>query len=168
MSEPRFVADRMVGTLARFLRFLGYDVRSAHALREGNRREDTDLLRIAGEEGRILLTRDRELARRGGERAVLIKSSEVTEQLCQLVRSGVIDPSLQIRMDRCSLCNTLLRPATEEEVSCTDYAPEGRSDLEYYWCLRCGKLYWMGSHGENLAERFERVRARCSPDQPRS
>ena len=168
MSEPRFVADRMVGTLTRYLRFLGYDVRSAHALQEKNRREDTDLLRIAEEEGRILLTRDRELARRGGDRAVLVKSSEVTEQLCQLVRSGVIDPSLQIRMERCSLCNTPLRPATGEEVFRTDYAPEGRSDLAFYWCPKCGKLYWMGSHGDNLAERLERVRARCSPDQPRS
>jgi uncharacterized protein with PIN domain len=158
----------MVGTLTRYLRFLGYDVRSAHALQEGNRREDTDLLRIAEEEERILLTRDRELARRGGEGAVLIESSEVTDQLCQLIRSGIIDPSFQIRMVRCSLCNSRLRPAMQEEVSRTDYAPEGRSGLEYYWCPRCEKLYWMGSHGKNLAERLEKVRARCRPDQPRS
>ena len=56
----------MLGTLCRYLRFMGYDAESAHSMSEGNPREDTLLLRSAEREDRILLTRDRESARRGG------------------------------------------------------------------------------------------------------
>ncbi|MDD1677142.1 MAG: Mut7-C RNAse domain-containing protein, partial [Methanomicrobiales archaeon] len=60
----------MLGTLTRYLRFMGYDTLSANSLEGGNAAEDTVLLRIAENEGRILLTRDRELARRGGKQAI--------------------------------------------------------------------------------------------------
>ncbi len=57
----------MLGTLTRYLRFMGYDTMSANSLSPGgSTREDTLLLEIAaGGDDRFLLTRDRELARRG-------------------------------------------------------------------------------------------------------
>ena len=55
----------MLGTLCRYLRFMGYDAESAHSLSEGNPREDTLLLRSAEREDRILLTRDKELCKEG-------------------------------------------------------------------------------------------------------
>jgi uncharacterized protein with PIN domain len=160
----RFVADRMLGTLTRYLRFMGFDVLSANSLRPGNRREDTVLLEITRHGGRILLTRDRELARRGANRAVLIESEDVLDQVRQLVRAGLIDPDIRLRMKRCSLCNSCLRRAREDEIRNTDYAPAQRDDLEFYWCPRCRKLYWMGSHGRNLSERLEEVRKQVQPD----
>jgi uncharacterized protein with PIN domain len=160
----RFVADRMLGTLTRYLRFMGFDVLSANTLRPGNRREDTTLLEIARHGSRILLTRDRELARRGGEQAVLIGSEEILDQVRQLVQAGLIDPDVRLRMKRCSLCNACLRRASEEEIRSTDYAPAQREGLQFYWCPRCRKLYWMGSHGRNLSERLEEVRALVQKD----
>lgn len=160
----RFVADRMLGTLTRYLRFMGFDVLSANALRPGNRREDTTLLEIARHGSRILLTRDRELARRGGEQAVLIASEDILDQVRQLVEAGLIEPDVQLRMKRCSLCNACLRRASEEEIKSTDYAPEQREGLSFYWCTRCRKLYWMGSHGRNLAERLAEVRELARKD----
>ena len=151
---PRFVADRMLGPLTRYLRFMGYDTLSASALREGDTREDTRLLSLAEGEDRILLTRDRELARRAGSRAVLIRSEQVLEQVHELHSLGLIEPDLT--MDRCGLCNCVLRPASREEVESADYAPFHRGDLEFYWCEDCRKLYWMGSHGRNLREDLDR------------
>jgi uncharacterized protein with PIN domain len=147
---PRFVADRMLGPLTRYLRFMGYDTLSANTFRQGNSREDTQLLGIAGVEDRILLTRDRELARRAGDRAVLILSEHVMAQVEQLVSLGLIDPELV--MDRCGLCNRVLRPASREEVDSSGYAPLHRHDLVFFWCEECQKLYWMGSHGRNLKD----------------
>jgi uncharacterized protein with PIN domain len=46
-TEPRFITDRMLGTLTRYLRFMGYDTVSANDLYEGNRREDSLLLERA-------------------------------------------------------------------------------------------------------------------------
>jgi uncharacterized protein with PIN domain len=144
----KFIADRMLGTLTRYLRFMGYDTLSANSLAAGDTREDTALLGIARAEGRILLTRDRELARRGGEMAVFVEGDDVMAQIRMLHSLGLITPI--VAMDRCSLCNTELRPATTAEVEEADYVPEERVSIEFFLCPACHKLYWMGSHGRNL------------------
>jgi uncharacterized protein len=148
-----FIVDRMLGTLGRYLRFMGYDTVSATSLREGNTREDTLLLQRAASEGRILLTRDRELARRGGEMAVLVQDEHVMPQVRQLANLGLVDPEL--RMTRCSLCNELLRPATGPEIRSAVYAPRKKEEFAFLWCRTCRKLYWMGSHGRSLSRRLK-------------
>ncbi len=142
----------MLGTLCRYLRFMGYDAESAHSMSEGNPREDTLLLRSAEREDRILLTRDKELARRGGARAFLVSGDDVLDQITVLVERGLIEPEL--RMNRCSICNALLRPARENEISSASYAPKNRRDISFFWCRNCRKLYWLGSHSEHLKKRI--------------
>jgi hypothetical protein len=143
----------MLGTLCRYLRFMGYDAESANSLSEGNPREDTLLIKSAERKGRILLTRDRELARRAGASAVLVSGDDVLDQISQLVEQGFIEPEL--RLNRCSICNELLRPARDHEVSSTPYAPKNRGDLRFFWCRTCRKLYWLGSHSEHLEKRIK-------------
>jgi uncharacterized protein len=151
-EETRFIADRMLGTLTRYLRFMGYDTTSANHLAEGNTREDTLLLDIAMQEQRVLLTRDAELARRGRERAVRIRSEEVMEQVQQLIDCGLV--KRRLAMSRCSLCNTALVDATDGQIGGADYAPEDRSGFSFFWCRHCRKLYWNGSHGRTIGERI--------------
>ena len=150
--EPAFVADRMLGTLTRYLRFMGYDTVSANGLLPGNAKEDTLLLLMAEQENRILLTRDHELARRGRERAILIASDDVMVQVQQLVGRGLIER--RVLMSRCSLCNTMLMAARPEEIDSADYAPKDKAGLSFFWCNTCGKLYWNGSHGKMLSDRI--------------
>lgn len=150
--EPRFIADRMLGTLTRYLRFMGYDTTSANGLAEGNAKEDSLLLDMAEQEHRILLTRDAELARRGKDRVVLIGSEDVMEQVQQLAGAGLIER--QVRFSRCSLCNTPLREAHTCEIQNAGYAPKDWRNLSFYWCERCRKLYWNGSHGKQLEKRI--------------
>ena len=152
-KKPTFIVDRMLGTLCRYLRLMGYDALSANSLREGNSREDTLLLKSAERTGRVLLTRDRDLARRGGGSALLIYGDDVLVQIHELVERGLIDPEL--RLNRCSLCNELLRPATEYEIADADYAPRNRNGYRFSWCRRCRKLYWLGSHGQSLEKRIK-------------
>jgi uncharacterized protein with PIN domain len=154
LAETRFIADRMLGTLTRYLRFMGYDTESANGLAEGNKKEDTLLLDIAARQHRILLTRDMELARRGKERAILMGSEDIMEQVQQLIDAGLIERRLT--MSRCSLCNTLLREANTCEIQQTEYAPKDWRNLSFFWCEQCRKLYWNGSHGRQLEERISR------------
>jgi uncharacterized protein with PIN domain len=144
----RFLTDRMLGTLTRYLRFMGYDTMSANSLTPGSSREDTLLLEIAAEDDRVLLTRDRELARRGGARAVYIASEAIMDQIRQIADLGLIEPG--IRMSRCSLCNTRLRPATAREIRGAAYAPREIRGRGFSWCPVCRKLYWIGSHSDRL------------------
>jgi len=153
--DRKFIADRMLGTLIRYIRFMGYDTTSANGLAEGNRKEDMLLLDMAMQEHRILLTRDAELARRGKDHAVLIRSEDVMEQIQQLIEGGLIVRKLEL--SRCSLCNTLLRPATGPEIEGASYAPEEKEGLIFCWCEQCKKLYWNGSHGKQLEERIGRI-----------
>jgi len=152
-AETRFITDRMLGTLSRYLRFMGYNTVSANGFAEGNAKEDTLLLNFAIQENRILLTRDTELAMRGKERAVLVKSDEVMEQVQQLIDRGLI--VRRLLMSRCSLCNTVLRKATLQEITGADYAPRDKNGLTFCWCEQCSKLYWNGSHGKHISDRIE-------------
>jgi uncharacterized protein with PIN domain len=153
-KRTRFVADRMLGTLCRYLRFMGYDTISANALSPGNSSEDTLLIRIAHDEGRVLLTRDRELASRAGPEGILVTSDDVIGQVTQLRDAACIDP--EIRMTRCSLCNTPLREASLFEIEHADYAPKDNTGFAFFFCPHCDKLYWNGSHGKNLTDRISR------------
>ncbi|MGD0535518.1 MAG: Mut7-C RNAse domain-containing protein [Methanoregula sp.] len=151
--ETRFVADRMLGTLTRYLRFMGYDTLSANGFSPGNAQEDNLLLALAQDEHRILLTRDHELARRGNDRAVLVTEGDVLVQVQQLIDLGLI--KRRLLMSRCSLCNTVLREAGEDEIRSAGYAPRDKSGFAFLWCDRCRKLYWNGSHGQRLFERIQ-------------
>jgi uncharacterized protein len=153
-AEQKFITDRMLGTLTRYLRFMGYDTRSANGLAEGDPKEDTLLLAIAREENRFLLTKDAELARRGNASALLILSDDVIEQVQQLIDQRLI--RRRLTMSRCSICNTPLREASTCEIERTDYAPKDWRDLSFFWCRNCKKLYWNGSHGKHLEQRVER------------
>ncbi|MGI6210058.1 MAG: Mut7-C RNAse domain-containing protein, partial [Anaerolineae bacterium] len=84
-APPAFIADAMLGKLARWLRLAGYDTIYDAAL------DDRELARRARESGRILLTRDRELAGRRGVRAYLVQSEQVQEQLEEVLRAAGAD-----------------------------------------------------------------------------
>src|SRR5262249_10770147 len=69
MRAPRFVADAMLGRVARWLRVLGFDVVYDPTL------HDAALVQLAEADDRILLTRDRQLLRdRRPPRAIEITS----------------------------------------------------------------------------------------------
>ncbi len=157
-QEAAFLSDRMLGTLTRYLRFLGYDCESADSLPPGNRGEDTLLLAWAEKEDRILLTRDRELAERAHDRGICIRELDVMDQIRSLQERGLID--LNVRLIRCSVCNMLLRNATDEEIGKTRYAPSDTTGFSFFWCERCRRLYWDGSHTENITSRIRSLNQR--------
>ena len=157
-SEPRFLVDRMLGTLCRYLRLMGYDSLSANSMIPGNRKEDSDLVRISENEDRYLLTRDRELAGRCGNRGIFVPDTEVKEQVRQLISRGLIQPVL--RPVRCTICNQLLRSAKEQEIAGCLYAPHEREKMIFRWCDTCQRLYWEGSHIRNLGARLQQENER--------
>lgn len=144
----RFIADVMLGRLARWLRLMGFDVLyDRHA-------DDRDLIRIARAEGRTLLTRDTHLARRKGlDDVVLIESDEVQKQLLQL--RGRLDHAAAEPTGRCDVCNGVL-----EEVSLREdvrsLVPEYvyRTAPSFRRCPSCGRVYWPGSHSRSFQARL--------------
>ena len=137
-TDQKYIADVMLGRLARWLRLLGYDVKYYSSL------DDNKLLYIALTENRILLTRDRELAIRGGKHAVLLESDKVLPQLKEMVEKQNIDLTLSFR--RCSICNKTIEPISKEKVEGKIPTYTFRTHQEFYSCPECGRIYWEGSH----------------------
>jgi len=142
-EPPRFLADGMLGRLARWLRLLGYDTLYDRTS------SDLELARRARGEGRILLTRDRELARRRGLRVLLIRSTDLAEQLQELERAlGLSATGVEghTPQPRCSLCNLPLQRLRPAQAA--DRVPPYvmRTQRVFYCCPRCGRMYWSGTH----------------------
>ncbi len=152
MPRPRFLADEMLGSLARWLRIMGYDTAYARDVTDG------EVLRRACEESRIVLTRDRQLAQRAGEQGLRVESEDLEGQLQQV--ACALGLEVEGRMTRCTVCNGELRDATPEEVERAP--PRVRACQEVVLiCQDCGQMYWQGTHWDRIQERLCRLAVRC-------
>ncbi len=155
--RPRFLADAMLGTLARWLRLLGYDCAFG-----GVAAEDADLAAEARAEGRWLLTRDRELAS-VGPRTVLVRSEGLEDQLVEVLSRLELHPDPTLDAARCAECNGELATAERGQVA-DDVPPYVLATAERFMrCTACGRVYWPGSHGDRIRRRLERVVERLPP-----
>ncbi|RLC63369.1 MAG: hypothetical protein DRI79_08740 [Chloroflexi bacterium] len=147
----RLLADGMLGKLAKWLRLLGYDTAYDNAA------SDPELARRARAEGRILLTRDHELAARRGLRTLLIQSETLEEQLREV--RDALGPPLHPALSRCAVCNAVLEPVSPAEIA--DRVPPYvlRTQSEFRRCPGCGRVYWPGTHIQMMHDLIERFNA---------
>jgi len=148
------LCDHMLGSLARWLRFMGYDT----AYPEPG--PDRTLIARVRSEDRILLTRDKELAARVTG-AVRIRSDILDDQIREV--AAALPLRLVSPLSRCSLCNEILVSASMEDVK--DSVPEGvRSRHRAFWrCPSCGRVYWRGTHWDKMVARLNELELPRSP-----
>ena len=139
----------MLGKLATYLRMCGLD--AAYAL-DRKIEADDELLALAREENRTLLTRDVQLATRADD-AMLLESKLVIDQLRELRAAGT-DLALG-EPERCADCNTRLTPVSPGKPT-PGYAPD--SDEQSVWCCpNCEKCFWKGSHWDDVRQTLEKL-----------
>jgi len=148
---PRFVVDTMLGRLARWLRAMGYDT-----LYPGQA-EDRRLLQLARAEERILVTRDRMLARLAEPRSCLIHAESVDDQLLEAVERLALSPDGSGWLSRCLECNARLEPGAREALR--GLVPEHvfATHADFMRCPGCARIYWAGSHADRMLERLTRL-----------
>ena len=140
----KFIADAMLGSLAKRLRLLGFDVLYDPAL------EDNAILRLALEQQRIILTRDAGLASRPlAHDHLLIESDLCDDQVRQVI--DVFPLPAGAPLTRCSVCNVTLSRLTRDDAH--DRVPEHvlRTTKVFFECTECDRVYWEGSHVKNMA-----------------
>jgi len=147
MPEPSFLLDGMLGSLARWLRIMGYD---SEYLRD---EDDRALLAVLGD--RYLLTRDKQLAQRAGPRGFYLESDDLDVQLSAVVERFDLRPDLE--RTRCTACNGLLDKVPKDQVR--EKVEEGtwNEHQEFWMCRNCGKVYWHGAHWKNIRDRLDRI-----------
>src|SRR3990172_613496 len=101
--EYRFIADAMLGKLAKWLRIMGCDVEYFSEI------PDKELAKRACAEKRIILTRDTLLIRRRKVRGnyFFVEGDSYKDQIRQVVKHFSLDPFAGL-LKRCLVCNRLL------------------------------------------------------------
>jgi hypothetical protein len=144
-----FICDVMLGKLARYLRFLGFDtiyIRNRDAL-DYYRRNNSE---------RFLLTRRKETLYK---KSIHVKSDNAREQLKEI--KGLIKPYIRSEalLSRCSRCNRELLDVNKTEIE--PFVPEFvfHTYARFKTCPSCRRVYWEGSHTEGMAALLKEVTA---------
>jgi uncharacterized protein len=147
----KFIADAMLGRLAKWLRILGFDVLYYPDI------DDREVVRIAREQERTILTRDTQLSNRKGlPGVVFIEKDDVFDQLALIMTR--LDFNQTVFSGRCVVCNGVL-----DEVAQKEEVRELVPDFIYLnfsgflRCRDCGKVYWEGSHHKGIRDKVKGV-----------
>ena len=146
----KFIVDNNVGKLAKWLRMMGYDTFFF------NGSDDWEMIMTALAEGRVILTRDTQIMKRGvvtsGRlKAVLIQSDEPEQQMRQVVETLKLD--CQFRpFAICLECNQPLEERSKQQVR--DRVPPYvfQTQSQYLECPACHRIYWRGTHWQAMTE----------------
>ncbi len=143
----KFLVDQMLGKLAKYLRFMGYDT-----FYTNEPVSDRELIEIAKKENRIILTRDKVIAQ-NVPGSVYLKGSSLKEQFLELNQNIKIT-KIAI-LSRCSVCNSVLEKVDKEAVK--NLVPEYiyLHNTEFYVCNNCKKVYWYGSHTKKIIDEID-------------
>jgi hypothetical protein len=158
--QPVFVVDGMLGSLARKLRMFGFDTLYY------NNAEDEKLIEIGLKENGVLLTGDRSLFQRAmkvGLHSILLTGADEVDDIAHVLKSlDIASVKIVSEKSRCPICNEQLEKSDRNSVK--NYVPAGVLDKhsEFYFCKKCSKVYWEGSHFKKLEEFEHSVNKRLS------
>ncbi len=150
-GQYRFIADVMLGRLTRWMRLLGFDTQYYHDI------SDKQIIRIAKEQGRFILTRDTRLIKiKGIKDYLLIRTNDSFQQLLEVIRAlNLQDFHL---LSRCVSCNgqlSRLPDKTEIKDAVPDFVFLNFNS--FLKCSDCGKIYWEGTHPKLFKEKLANV-----------
>ena len=147
-EKPLFIVDAMLGNIAKKLRLLGFDSFYSSNI------DDDELLRVAIDENRILITKDEPLTKKATKqqiKTIQITKNDEIEQFMQINQNTKLGKCIVSgRNSRCPVCNGKLVLVEKKYIS--KIVPKGvlQNMNEFWRCEECEKIYWEGTHIKNL------------------
>ncbi len=149
--RPKFIADVMLGRLAKWLRIAGFDVLYS------NKFSDDELIAISNRDGRVLLSRDtRLLVRKPVKEFIFLESQEIQTQIKQVFQALHL-LSLSVLLTRCLSCNEALVETAREDVRDQVPAFVYETQTHFKSCPKCGKIFWAGTHRSAVVRTLEKL-----------
>lgn len=149
MEEIKFFCDFMLGKLAKYLRMLGFDTKYE---------KGADKIRmefIAKTENRIIITRNSYYKEK--ENCLFLETDNPQEQL--IIVLGRFNLYEKIKLaTRCLICNELVKRINKEEAKGKVPYYVYQTKDEFSYCPICQRIYWPGTHYENMKKFLEKIR----------
>jgi uncharacterized protein with PIN domain len=151
-----FIVDAMLGKLATWLRLVGHDAFYSTKV------HDDELLRIALEQDRVLLTSDAILARQAKEAGaeVMLVRGTVDEEVATVFLKFGINPDADPSKSRCTKCNgSLTHIKGEEKEQIKGLVPHQTYNhySEFWLCGYCKSVFFQGGQWTNIEEYMGRI-----------
>jgi uncharacterized protein with PIN domain len=149
LQTKRFIADSMLGRLAKWLRVMGYDTHYQPYYKDG-------MIATLIHDGRLLLSRHRPTIERYPD-SLLILSDKVQGQLEEMKTHGCLTLDRAKWFNRCLTCNTLLQDASLEDAreKIPEYTLYQNITTGLRFCTSCGRFFWPGSHRKRMTAQLE-------------
>jgi uncharacterized protein with PIN domain len=148
----KFLVDSSLGRLSTWLRILGYD--TVYWRGEADR----VFLRNAEPEGRVVLTRRKDVLDRQHPGIVLfVENDRVEDQLVEVVGKLGLGPEPARLFTVCLRCNESLQEASPDQVRplIPDYV--FRTQKSFRVCPKCRGVFWSGTHRERAMKTLEKL-----------
>lgn len=145
----RFIADAHMGGLAKLLRMAGFDTLYDNGF------DDDEIAAIASREGRIVLSRDRDLLkRREITHGCYVRALNPRQQMLEVFQR--LDLARAARpFTLCMRCNAPLR-SVEKHMVLDRLPPSVREHKQQFSiCDVCQRVFWEGSHWEKMRDLLE-------------
>jgi uncharacterized protein len=152
-ARVEFIADCMLGRLAKWLKILGFDVLYFP------KAEDEDLVETSRCEKRVLLTRDTGLIERSKKRAgrLFIESEDWREQVVQVLDEFDLWDSVRPN-SRCLACNRPLKPLPKSRARNLVPPHILETAPSFAMCPDCGRVFWPGTHYGDMETKIASLR----------
>jgi uncharacterized protein with PIN domain len=144
--ETKFVAEKTLGKLAKWLRILGFDAIYGPGFKN------------MAESGRILLTRTKRIQNEHTtDNLIFIESDKTFNQLQEVIKTlGMVKEDIKT-FTRCIRCNTEIRTINKNCIHSLvpDYVWENEDSFKT--CIECKRIYWQGSHTKRSMEIIQKL-----------
>jgi uncharacterized protein len=144
LRETKFVLDVHLGTLAKYLRLLGFDTIYRNNL------DDAEIISLSLSEQRIILTRDLLILKNGKvTHGHFVRETSPKKQILEIVRRFDLKDQFN-PFHRCLDCNGIILKVDKSLIDDEIQENTRKAFQEFCQCQVCRKIYWKGSHYEKL------------------
>ena len=152
MPYPKkFVADAMLGSLARWLRAAGFDTVYMKDV------PDREIVACALRDNRTILSRDHHFEKMKSVRyLVLIESTRLATQFRQVVETLHLDTKRGL-FTRCMECNHLLEQVEKSDVQSLVPPYVYKNCHQFSHCPHCHRIYWAGTHISQIQDKIRKM-----------